>query len=194
LFCPVQPAAPTVSASGSHSIAAGTYAITITAIGWDGGETAQSPIAYVTVNGSQGILVNYVIPSGMQGIFIFVNGTRQENSFLTGSSVTLTTISSDGSAPQLDGTGLPCILSQLIIAPEIILANGINKLTLAPPTLTNNRAMNYADGANSADFDDHSEWVAIHCNFAGYDFQQSRFDYPYEFHRRRRYGDRVGGH
>ena len=37
-----------------------------------------------------------------------------------------------------------------VITPLLILPKGVNKFTMAPPTMTANRAMNYADGANSA--------------------------------------------
>ena len=36
-----------------------------------------------------------------------------------------------------------------VIAPTLIMPNGINKLTVAAPTLTGNRVLSYADGAQS---------------------------------------------
>ena len=150
LFCPVTLTAPTATASGSGSIPAGTYAITMSAVGWDGGETQPSAQTFVTVNGSQGIQVGYTIPSGMQGAFIFIGEIRQNLTFLTGTTVTYTVISSNGGSSQLDGTGLPLMNSTGLYTPLVVMPEGLFKLSLAPPTLTANRTMVYADGANSS--------------------------------------------
>lgn len=75
---------------------------------------------------------------------------RQNSSMLTGTSITYTTISSNGGTPQIDGDGLPSISSSGLVTPQIIMPEGLFKLTFLPPTLTANRAMNYGDGANSS--------------------------------------------
>jgi hypothetical protein len=154
---PIESAAVSAVSSGIGTFAAGTYNVSVTAIGWDGGESAPSQQTQVTVNGSQGIQVSWTLTSGFQGYYVYIQKTTSGSASRTTTMYTTSpqTFTSLGSLPTsqpflgMDGTGLPLIEPNLIITPQLILPSGINKLTVTPPTMTGNRTVTFADGSQS---------------------------------------------
>jgi hypothetical protein len=67
----------TATTSGSPppggTIAAGTYYITVTAVGWNGNEGAalSSPVTSVVLNGSQGVTITWTILPGPKGYNVY---------------------------------------------------------------------------------------------------------------------------
>jgi len=128
-FVPVNPAGSSVTATatGVGTMAAGTYPVCITYVGWDGGETAPSTPVYVTVNGSQAVEVTFTPIAGYQGVYVYID-TFRTNTVYTSSPVTYTNIVySDAiyeSQPELDGTGLPYFGPSGVITNNLVLAVG----------------------------------------------------------------------
>lgn len=153
IFAPMAPVTVTAVASGVGTIPAGTYPVNVTFVGWDGGETDPNPgnvelPVTVTVNGSQGVQISWTQPNYVQGAYVYLNQFRSTTLYSSGS-VTLTAIPSASIIPIFGGTGPTVFNASGVVAPQLILPSGTNKLTLAGPTLTGNRSVTFADGPQS---------------------------------------------
>jgi hypothetical protein len=144
----------TAADAGAGSLSAGTYTVEVTQAGWDGGETGTSNVVSVTIAANHAIAVTWPSIGGFQGVNVYFDGFKQNASPLTGTSTTISSFGNQGIAPTDDATGLPSILNNansggLAVIQELILPSGTNKISATAPTLTGNRTLTLADGAQS---------------------------------------------
>jgi hypothetical protein len=121
------------SASGGGTIAAGTYSLYVTAVGWNGNESLPSSAATATVNGSQGIATSWTAIPGVQGYNVYLFGgiatspIRQNNSLITTNSFTFTVVSNDGAVPGVNTTGLPLLDNTGLTTPVFRLTDPVKQ-------------------------------------------------------------------
>lgn len=134
----------TAVVSGAGTLALGVWNFFVTSVGWNGGESNPSPLAPVTVNGSQGVLVSWPAVVGVKGFI--VRGDRGfQSSLVTPSaspSLVVTTASGGFTGPNLDGTGLPLLDSNQAAALIVRVVDANNtgfKADVATATLTGNQ-------------------------------------------------------
>lgn len=155
VFAKVKVTGVTGMASGSGSFASEVWTVQVSCLCWDGTESDLSDIFTINPNpnGMQGLSLSWNAVSGTQGYLVYLRGFRQSNSPLTTNSVFYSGFSNAGSVPSLGGASGRLIVSPLnggtVVTPNLILPSGVNKITAAAPTLTGDRVISLADGAQS---------------------------------------------
>ena len=144
------PVLTSLTSPGSGTLASGQWNVEVTAVGWNNGETQVSNQAFITVNGSQNIQVNWTGTTNVKGYNVYAGQggyVKQNTTPVAGLTFTFATFSNQGGAPTVDTTGSVTLDSTEVITPLIRLTDtALNEgdLVVTHP-LTGNRVFTFPD-------------------------------------------------
>lgn len=130
----------TTSASGRGTFPLGVHRVCVLPVGWNGGDGGieNGSCAYVTVNGSQGIQVSWTATSGVQGYDVYIDSERENARPLASTTAAYSAGGTYASQPTLPGSGLPLIDQNQVATSRLRLTNGVFKMDVTAPTLSEN--------------------------------------------------------